>query len=142
MAIQFLELDFNSQGEMDLGPLGFMQGSYISDSLSESGLLGFTLSKKKGNADAWNQSCLVPHLQENKNIGQGPGNRAYWWLSGKDSPCSAGDMGSRSGLERSSVEGNGNPVHYSCLGNPMDRGAWWATVHGVKRVRHDSVTKQ
>lgn len=77
MAIQFLELDFNSQGEMDLGPLGFMQGSYIPDSLSESGLLGFILSKQKGNSDAWSQSCLVPHLQENKNIGQGPGNRAY-----------------------------------------------------------------
>ena len=35
-------------------------------------------------------------------------------------------------------EGNGNPLHYSCLENPMDRGAWWAAVHGVTRVRHDS----
>ena len=35
------------------------------------------------------------------------------------------------GLGRSSAEGNDNPLHYSCLGNPMDRGAWWATVHGV-----------
>ena len=32
---------------------------------------------------------------------------------------------------------NGNPLQYSCLGNPIDRGAWWATVHGVARVRHD-----
>ena len=40
--------------------------------------------------------------------------------------------------------GNGNPLQYSGLGNPMDRGAWWATVHRVhcKRVRHDLVTKQ
>ena len=38
-------------------------------------------------------------------------------------------------------EGNGNPLRYSCLENPMDRGAWWATVHGVARVRHDWVTK-
>ena len=51
-------------------------------------------------------------------------------------------MGSISGLGRSPGEGNGNPVQYSCLGNPMDRGAWWATVHGVKKVRHDLVTQQ
>ena len=38
-------------------------------------------------------------------------------------------------------EGNGNPLQYSCLENPMDRGAWQATVHGVTRVRHDLVTK-
>ena len=38
-------------------------------------------------------------------------------------------------------EGNGNPLQYSCLENPMDRGAWWATVHGVARVRHDLVAK-
>ena len=41
------------------------------------------------------------------------------------------------GLGRSLEEENGNPVQYSCLGNPMDRGAWWALVHRVKRVRHD-----
>ena len=38
-------------------------------------------------------------------------------------------------------EGNGNPIQYSCLGNPMDRGAWWAIVHGVARVRHDLATE-
>ena len=38
-------------------------------------------------------------------------------------------------------EGNGNPLHYSCLENPMDRGAWQATVHGVTGVRHDLATK-
>ena len=37
-------------------------------------------------------------------------------------------------------EGNGNPLQYSCLGNPMDRGAWQATVHGAARVRHDLAT--
>ena len=40
-----------------------------------------------------------------------------------------------------SGEGNGNPAQYSCLWNPTDRGAWWATVHGVTRVRHDWATK-
>ena len=45
------------------------------------------------------------------------------------------------GWEKSPGEGNGNPFQYSCLENPMDRGAWWATIHGVARVGHDLVTK-
>ena len=45
------------------------------------------------------------------------------------------------GMGRSPGGGNGNPLQYSCLENPMDRGAWWATVHGVARVGHDLVTK-
>ena len=60
---------------------------------------------------------------------------------GKDSTCDAGDPGSIPGSGRSSGEGNDNPLQYSCLENPMDRGAWRATVHGVARVRHDLVTK-
>ena len=59
---------------------------------------------------------------------------------GKESPCNAGDLGSISGLGRSSGEGNGNPLQYPCLENPMDRRAWWASVHGVARVGHDLVT--
>ena len=43
----------------------------------------------------------------------------------------AGDMDSITGSGRSPGGGNGNPLQYSCLGNPMDRGAWWATVHRV-----------
>ena len=54
-------------------------------------------------------------------------------LSGKESTCQAGDMGSVPGLERSPGEGNGNRLQYPCLGNPMDRGAWWAAVHGVAK---------
>ena len=45
------------------------------------------------------------------------------------------------GLERSSGEGNGNPLQYSCLENPVDRGAWQSTVHGIARVGHDLGTK-
>ena len=41
-----------------------------------------------------------------------------------------------------SLEGNGNSLQYSCLGNPMDTGAWWATVHGIAKVRHNLVTEQ
>ena len=50
---------------------------------------------------------------------------------GKESACNAGDPGYVPGLGRSPGEGNSYPFQYSCLGNPMDRGAWWATVHGV-----------
>ena len=52
----------------------------------------------------------------------------------KASACNAGDLGSIPRWERAPGEGNGNPLQYSCLGNPMDRGAWWATVHGVAEL--------
>ena len=52
---------------------------------------------------------------------------------GKESVCNAGDSGSIPELGRSPREGNGNPLQYSCLENAMNRGAWWATVHGVAK---------
>ena len=52
---------------------------------------------------------------------------------GKESTCNVGDPGSIPGWGRSSGEGNGNPLQYSCLGNSMDRGAWWASVHQVTK---------
>ena len=58
------------------------------------------------------------------------------WLRGKESACNArdaGDMGSIPGWGRSPGGGNGNPLQYSCLGNPMHRGAWWAAVHGITK---------
>ena len=55
--------------------------------------------------------------------------------SGKESACPAGDADSTPGSERSPGEGNGNPLPYSCLENPMDRGAWWATVDGITKSR-------
>ena len=48
-----------------------------------------------------------------------------------ESACEAGDLGSIPGLGQSPGGGHGNPLQYSCLENPMDRGAWWATVQGV-----------
>ena len=51
------------------------------------------------------------------------------------SACNAGDLGSIPGLRRSPGEGNGNPLQYSCLENPMDGRAWWATVHRVAKSR-------
>ena len=58
------------------------------------------------------------------------------WLSGKQSACNAGDSGdagSIPGLGRSSGGGHSNQLQYSCQENTMDRGAWWATVHGVAK---------
>ena len=51
----------------------------------------------------------------------------------KNLPDNAGDVSCISGSGRSPGEGNGNPLQYSCLENPMDRGVWWATVHGLTK---------
>ena len=59
-----------------------------------------------------------------------------WQLSGKEPVCSAGDardLGLIPGLGRSPGEGNGNPLQYSCLGNPMDKGAWRAALYRVEK---------
>ena len=55
------------------------------------------------------------------------------WLRGKESACQAGDTSSIPGSRRSPREENGNPLQYSCLQNPMDRGAWRATVRAVTK---------
>ena len=55
------------------------------------------------------------------------------WFIGKEPPVNAGDVGWIPGSGRFPGERNGNPLQYSCLENPMDRGAWWATVHGVTK---------
>jgi len=56
-----------------------------------------------------------------------------WRLSGKESACNVGDASLIPGLGRPPGEGNGTPLQYSCLGNPMDRGDWWATVYRVAK---------
>jgi len=55
------------------------------------------------------------------------------WLNGKESACNAGDLGSIPGSGRSPEGGNGNPLQDSCLGNPTDRQAWWAAIHGMAK---------
>ena len=62
-------------------------------------------------------------------------------LVGKSSACNAGDPGLTPGSGRSPGKGNGNPLQYSCLEKPMDRGIWQPTIQGVARVRHDLATK-
>ena len=53
--------------------------------------------------------------------------------AGKESTCNAGDLGLIPGLGTSPGGGHGNPLQYSCLENPMDRGAWWTAVKGVAK---------
>ena len=57
----------------------------------------------------------------------------YSHLAYLESACNSGDLGSIPGPGRFPGEGNGNPLQYSCLENPMDGEAWWATVHGVAK---------
>ena len=57
-----------------------------------------------------------------------------WWLHGKASPANAGDAGLTPG-SGGAPGGHGSPLQYSCLENPRDRGAWWATGHGVPESR-------
>ena len=74
----------------------------------------------------------------------------FWWYFkikpryssvGRESACNSRDLDLIRGLGRASGEGNGNALQYSCLENPMDKGAWLATDREVTRVRHDSATK-
>ena len=93
----------------------------------------------QGILQPWSQeACFQPrtYLKEDKEVTWSfPGGS-----DGKETARNAGDLGSIPGLGRSPREGHGNPLQYSCLENPMDRGAWGATGHGSQRVRHDWAT--
>ena len=76
--------------------------------------------------------CIVYYLGNNNDDIIGRSDVS----AGTESACNAretGDKGLIPGLRRFPGEGNGKPVQYSCLKNPTDRGAWWATVHGVTK---------
>ena len=92
------------------------------------GILFITAISFMGTPSLWKnsqRSCLQIHSP----LGFPGGS------NGKESACSVGDLGSIPGLGRSPGEGKGNPLHYACLENPMDEGAWSATVHGVTKSR-------
>ena len=93
----------------------------------------------------WNTGCLILHpefpsgaaeVQQLQQLGLPGGSH------GRESDCNAGHLDSIPGLGRSPGKGHGNPLQYSCLENPIDRGAWWTTVHGVTNSWADWVTKQ
>ena len=82
---------------------------------------------------------LVSRKALNPNLSLPPSPSGLpWWLSGKESAWKSGDMGLIPELGRSPGGKNGYSLQYSCLGNPIDRGAWW----GHKRVRDFLATKQ
>ena len=76
-------------------------------------------------------------MQDFTREGEAAETVSIWVLPGgsddKESACSVGDLGSIPGSRRSPGEGNGSPLQYSCLENPIDGGAWQATVHGVTK---------
>ena len=81
---------------------------------------------------------MISQLHLNNNSLLILSNRLPRWLSSKESACNAegaGDSGLIPGSIRSPVGGHGNPLQFSCLENPMDRGAWWATACGVTKSR-------
>ena len=77
----------------------------------------------------------LPNIISKIMVYHGSSSGLPQWLISKESACKAGDSGSTRGSERSPGEGNGNPLKYSCLENPMDGGAWWAAVHVVAKSR-------
>ena len=84
------------------------------------------------------ESCLG--LESCGEMGIGKNANGYWFCFPGGSEvkvfaCNAGDLSLIPGWGRSPGEGNGDPLQYSCLENPMDGGAWWATVHGVAKSR-------
>ena len=85
-------------------------------------------------------NCILSHQREEKEelLIKDPLMQTLGFPGGSEDKapaCNAGDPGSIPGLGRSPGEGNGNPLQYSCLENPMERGAWRATVHGVAKSR-------
>ena len=119
-------------------PLGFNCG-FISTSACGSftgvcssgcpGGLGFAPVRARcgGGAAAWVAGVLAA-----------PGTQGSWWLGQQEIQCSRRVW---QPVLANTGEGNRNPLQYSCLGNPMDRGAWQATAHEVSRVRHDLATR-
>ena len=97
-------------------------------------------SPKEASFSGWAQevsltSVVLEHFSNSGQLGREGVPR---WLSGKESACQAGDVGLAPGLGVSPGGGNDNPLQYSCLEDPMDRGAWWATQSmGSQRVGHE-----
>ena len=106
----------------------------ISPSNEYSGLISFRVDWLDLIAVQGTLKSLLQHHSSKASI-LGPSAGFPGSLDGKASAYNAGDPGSIPGSGRSPGEGNGNSLQYSCLENPMDGGAWWATVHGVAKNR-------
>ena len=115
-----------------LSPCLFYHFYFVSELLGE----GNEKKKKKEKRDCL---CILVTLHPSLTMifrdGVYPCEGLLQWLSGKESACNAGDLGSVPGSGKSPGGGHSNPLQYSCLENPMDRGAWRAAVHGVVQSR-------
>ena len=76
---------------------------------------------------------FVEHLLCTRHFTTNVNSGLPWCLSDQESDCQARGAGLIPGWGRCPGEGNGNPLQYSCLGNPMDRGAWQMTIHGATK---------
>ena len=150
--------------KLHLQPLSFLKVLMIAQHSSTTGIpllfdfsSFFTYSATTSEGLSWAPMCSarvtpVPALVACQLIPETSlySTNIYWELicvpdgsAGKESACNVEDTGevdSIPGLGRSPAGGNGNPLQYSCLKNPMDKQACWAIVHGSQRVRHNWVT--
>ena len=96
--------------------------------------------RKRGNDDSMEEKPAFSNngARTNGNARGKKDPRLPWWLRAKSPPANAGDSSSIPGSGRSPGGGNGSPLQDSCLGHPMDRGTWQATVHGVAKVLNAS----
>ena len=124
----------STSGSSDVHFLLIPGGSDSKESACSAGNLGsipgWGRSPREGNSDPLQYSCLENPMDRGAWVGY----CSVGFLGGsdsKESACSAGNLGLIPGSGRSPGEGNGNPLQYSCLENPMDRGTWLAIIHGI-----------
>ena len=99
-------------------------------------------SSKKSESLVWDGARGLSWSKIRKGMGDYINRRQLGCLSSRESAFQEGDTGSIPGLGRSPGEGNSNPLQYSCLENPMDRGGWRGAVGQWPKVRHNLGTKQ
>ena len=126
-----LYIPWNSLGQTTgVGRLSLLQGIFPTQVSHIAGIFftSWATSWLETGANNAEVEELIPIWAIESLYGGFPGGS-----NSKESACNLGDLGSTPGWGRSLEEGNGNPLQYSCLENPMDRGNWWATVHGVAK---------
>ena len=127
---------------MDPSPPGFSVHGILQARILE----WVAMFSSGGSSGSRNSKLCLPQLLHCRGIlhrwatGELVVHQLPWRPSGKESPCNAGDAGSTPGSGRSPGEGNGNPLQDSCLGNPVDRGAWQARVCGI--AKESDMTEQ
>ena len=115
-----------------LGSVGDTDFSFLPHKLSDNFMLSPQVEKSISVHTQWTENVVSSLLYRYLHIITGP----LGFLGGlvvNNLPANAGDAGSIPGQGRSPGEGNGNPLQYSCLANLIDRGAWWAAVHGAAK---------